>query len=300
VPEPIRERLIEIFREGGMTSYMVIPLAARGRLLGLMCFISAHEDRPYGPDDLLLAEALASRAAVAVDNARLYDEAQRALHAREEFLLSASHKLRAPLASLSLAVQALLKEAHASKASDALLGPVQRSTQHLVALADELLDVSRLTAGVPLHEREDLDLRALVAEVTDELAELLQGAGCTVRPTAQGPTNGYWDRRWLIRILSNLLSNAAKYGKGRPIDVDLAGSEGTVRLTVRDYGIGIPTEEQARIFERSERALAGLWIVRRMVEALGGVIRVESRPNEGATFVVEFSRHTPAAESTRR
>jgi signal transduction histidine kinase len=302
IGEERRSRMLEILHDAGFTSYMAVPLTARGHLVGLMFFVSAHEERQYGPEDVVLAEALASRAATAVDNAQLYEEAQRALSAREEFLLIASHELRTPLSSLSMAVQALLKQAQAAHTSEALLRPVERSTVHLIALADDLLDVSRFTAGAPSPDREHVDLGAVVAGVTDEMADVLQRAGCVVRWRADGATDGDWDRRWLVRITTNLLSNAAKYGKGGPIDVDLAGDLDTVRLTVRDHGIGIPLEEQTRIFERFERAVSvrhyggfglGLWIVRRMVEALGGVVRVESRPNEGATFVVELPRRAP-------
>jgi signal transduction histidine kinase len=103
--------------------------------------------------------------------------------------------------------------------------------------------------------------------------------------------------------VTNLLSNAAKYGRGAPIDVDLEGSAEVVRLTVRDHGIGIATEQQARIFERFEKAVSirhyggfglGLWSARRMVEALGGAIRVESRVGEGAAFTVELPRGVPS------
>jgi signal transduction histidine kinase len=104
----------------------------------------------------------------------------------------------------------------------------------------------------------------------------------------------------------HLLANAAKYGPGKPIEIGLEGDAGTVRLTVRDRGIGIPADEQARIFERFERAVPlrhygglglGLWMVRRMVEALDGRIRVESRPSDGATFTVELPTQGPTREA---
>jgi signal transduction histidine kinase len=297
-----RERLIEIVREAGLTSFMAVPLAARGRVQGIMFFVSAHAERRYGPEDLALAEAFAVRAAIAVDNANIHRETERALKAREEFLLIAAHELRTPLTSMYLAVQALLKRTHASrKADDALLGAVQRGTVRLVALVDELLDVSRVTVGVPTPEREDVDLREIVREVIEQLGATLEQARCKVHRTIEGQTIGSWDRRWLARIVANLLSNAAKFGAGHPIEVEILGSEDTVRFTVRDHGIGISHEQQARIFERFERAVSvrqyggfglGLWIVRRMVEALGGVVHVESRLAEGATFVVDLPRHS--------
>jgi signal transduction histidine kinase len=300
---PYREKILEMVREVGATSFMMVPLAARGRVFGTMTFVSARPERRYGPDDVGLAEGFAARAAVAVDNANIHRETERALKAREEFLMIAAHELRTPLTSLYLAVQALQKRtgpAGQAKAEDALLGAVQRGTVRLVGLVDELLDVSRVTVGLPTPERQDVDLREIVREVVEQLGNALEQAGCKVHRTTLGQTNGSWDRRWLVRIVSNLVSNAAKFGAGHPIDVELLGREDTVRLTVRDHGIGISQEEQARIFERFERAVSireyggfglGLWIVRRMVEALGGVVHVESRPAEGATFMVDLPRH---------
>jgi signal transduction histidine kinase len=256
----------------------------------------------------MLAEALAVRAAVALDNARLYDEVQRALEARENFLAVASHELKTPLTSLQMAVQALLKRARADASAGSppwgapLLGAVERSATRLSALVDDLLDISRLTTGAPVPTRQDVDLDEVVAYVVETLADVLRGARCAVNRTVRGPTKGLWDRQWLVRIATNLLANAAKFGGGGPIDLDIEGSEHSVRLTVRDHGIGIAPEEQARIFERFEKAVLvrhyggfglGLWIVRRMVEALGGAVRVESRLGAGAAFTVELPRRGP-------
>jgi PAS domain S-box-containing protein len=307
--DPQGERVREDVRRLGLTSHMAVPLAARGRIFGAMLFGSTDEARPYGPEHLVLAEALAARAALAVDNARLYREAQRALQAREDFLVIASHELKTPLTSLHLAVQALLRRARAAGADERspprdLLGAVERSSARIGALVDDILDISRVTAAAPVPALQQVDLRAVVEEVVGSSAELLRAAGCATRLEARGPTDGRWDRRWLVRIVSNLLSNAAKYGRGRPVELDVEGDDATVRLTVRDHGIGVPAPEQARIFQRFERAVSvqyyggfglGLWIVRRMVEALGGAVRVDSRVGEGAAFTVSLPRRGPQA-----
>jgi PAS domain S-box-containing protein len=304
-----KERVREVLHSIGMASYMAVQLAARGRVLGTMIFGSMDERRRYGPEHLLLAEALASRAALAVDNARLYREAQQAAQAREEFLIVASHELRTPLTSLVMAVQALLKKERAAGAGKGrswgapLLAAVERSTTRLAALVDDIVDVSRFAAGSPVPALEQVDLFAVVQQVLDRATDALRSAGCSVNLNARGQTEGRWDRQWLARVARNLISNAAKYGAGRPIEVGLEGSEETVRLTVQDHGNGIPMEEQPRIFERFERAVSvrnygglgiGLWLVRQMVEALGGTIRVDSRAGAGATFSVELPRRGPA------
>jgi signal transduction histidine kinase len=173
----------------------------------------------------------------------------------------------------------------------------------LGALVDDLLDISRLSAKAPVPDLEDVDLGAVAAEVVARSADALRTAGCVAHRTVLGPTVGRWDRSWLVRIVTNLLSNAAKYGHGRPIELAVEGGEQTVRLTVCDHGIGVGAEEQARIFDRFERAVSvrhyggfglGLWSARRMVEVLGGAIQVESRIVEGATFTVELPRCGPS------
>jgi signal transduction histidine kinase len=164
------------------------------------------------------------------------------------------------------------------------------------------LDIARFTATPPIPSLEEVDLRAVLAEAIECSADVLRNAGCALSQAVEGPMVGCWDRRWLVRIVGHLLSNAAKYGGGQPIDVRARGDERVVRLVVRDRGIGISAEEQARIFQRFERAVPvrhyggfglGLWLVRRLVETLGGAIRVESRVGEGATFTVELPRPAP-------
>jgi PAS domain S-box-containing protein len=303
LPPAQAARAREALRIAGLSSFMAVPLAVRGRMLGAILFVYARPDRTYGAEDLVLAQALAVRAALAVDNARLTLEAQRALSAREDFLAVASHELRTPLATLQLAVQALL--AHGNPPWGApLLGAVARATGRLNDLVEDILDISRLAAGPPAPDCQEVDLGALVAEVVGASAELLQRAGCTARTEMRGPCTGSWDPRWLRRVVLHLVANAAKYGAGQPVEIDVEGGAEAVRLTVRDHGIGIPAEEQARIFECFERAVPvhhygglglGLWLVRQMVRGHGGEVRVESCPGEGATFTVDLPKQVRAA-----
>jgi signal transduction histidine kinase len=271
-----------------------------------MTFGLADPSREYGGDHLVLAQTLAARAALALDNAVLYREAQEAAKAREDFLVVASHELRTPLTTLRLAVGALLQRertAEAGACPDALLHGVERSTQRLCALVDDLLDISRLTSDPPAPVLEEVDLY----DVIETSAELLRCAASTVELRHHGSTSGRWDRQWLCRIVSNLLSNAAKYGAARPIEIDVEGGDDLATIRVRDHGIGIAREEQARIFQRFERAVSvrhyggfglGLWIVRKMTEALGGSVRVESRQGAGASFTVELPKRGPDEKAT--
>ena len=298
---------LRLLRALGLRSAMFVPLVARERTLGAITLMIAESARRYGPADLALAGDLARRAALAVDNARLFSDLQDAVRAREEFLSIASHELKTPLTSLQLQVQMLQRAAQRDTLARlpaervlTMLGTAERQTKHLVKLINTLLDISRLGGGhLDLH-REEIDLAALVREVAAQLAPELTVAGCRLTVTAPAPVPGLWDRARLEQVVTNLLSNALKYGRGQPIEVAVTGTDDRARLVVRDEGIGIAPEHLSRIFERFERAVSahnygglglGLYIVRQIVEAHGGAISVTSTPGKGSTFVVDLPCH---------
>ena len=151
-----------------------------------------------------------------------------------------------------------------------------------------------------------MDLAALTRDTVGRMSEALARAGSEVKLLADATVPGKWDRVRLEQVVGNLLSNAAKYGRGQPVEVRVEqGLDGRARLVVKDHGIGIAPEDQARIFERFERAVSvrhyggfgiGLWIVREIVQALGGTIEVESALGKGATFTVTLPRRGPDEE----
>jgi signal transduction histidine kinase len=166
--------------------------------------------------------------------------------------------------------------------------------------------VGRLTSGRLALVCQEMDLPALVEEVVGRMRPELEQAGCSVSLALESPLTGYWDRSRLDQVLTNLLSNAAKYGKGRPIEVHASALPGDrVCVRVRDEGIGITPEDQARIFGRFERAVSernygglglGLWISQQLVLRLGGHIGVRSEQGKGATFTLELPRRVEAGE----
>ncbi|WP_437599153.1 ATP-binding protein [Sorangium sp. So ce590] len=291
----------EALRSLSLASHLAVPLTARGRTLGTLSFASTH--RRYDAVDLDLAQDLARRAALAVDNARLYREAKLAVRARDEFLTIASHELRTPLTPMQLQVDGLLR---AGKRGDLTaeratprLEMIKRQVERLARLITNLLDISRISAGRLQIELEDVDLAATVNDVLDRFRDELSAAGCPVDLSASASIVGRWDRLRLDQIVTNLLSNAIKYGAGKPIDVAVRDLGDRARLVVRDRGIGIAPDQQARIFERFERAVSsenysgfgmGLWIVRQIADALGATIEVDSRPGDGATFTVDLPK----------
>jgi signal transduction histidine kinase len=291
-----------LLRTLGIQSLLVVPLAARGHVLGAISLVSATPGR-YGPAELALAQELARRAAIAIDNARLYRHAEQAVRLREVFLSVAAHELRTPLLPLQLRLQSLLRRGRggASLEPARLLDEVaaaERQTKQLGQLVDQLLDVSHLSAGHPLElRRRRVDLGELVAGVLEGLRPQLEASGSEVRRELRGPALGWWDARRLEQVVTGLLRNALKFGEGRPIDVRVTPRDGAVLLVVKDHGIGMPERERERLFERFGRGVPvrhygglglGLYLTRWLVEAHGGSISVESRPGEGATFTVEL------------
>jgi signal transduction histidine kinase len=259
-------------------------------------------------------ETRVEEGAVALNRANerlvLLKQLEEAVNARDALISIASHELRTPLAAmqlhLDLMTRALLKNPDQECAPDRMLAKLatfERQIGRLSRLIDHMLDVSRITGGRLELALEEVDLAAMARDVAGRFDEVLQRAGCSVTVQAAAPVVGSWDRLRIEQIVSNLLSNAAKYGSGHPIDIQVDGDGETARLSVRDHGMGIRPEDQARIFERFERLIAGrdapgfglgLWIVRQVVEGLRGQIRVTSEVGAGATFIVELPRRPPA------
>jgi signal transduction histidine kinase len=289
---------LEMMRSLSLRSMISVPLSGRGAVFGSLTLCFGESGRHHTRADLTLSEELARRGASAVENSRLFREATRAVALRDEFLSIAGHELNTPLTTLKLQLTTMAARAHEPAQLANRVQSVHRQVDRLVRQVGTLLDVSRLSAGRLILERERLDLAALTREVAGHLAPQEGAEGCI---TLEAPEclELEGDRLRLEQVVGNLLSNALKYGAGRPVEVRLVSEAGQARLSVRDQGIGIPPEHHARIFERFERAVStrhfggfgvGLWIVREVVHAHGGSVRVESASGQGATFIVELPR----------
>lgn len=288
-----------LIRELGTRSTMTVPLIARGRILGAISFCSTSPERSYGPADLALAEELARRVAMAIDNARLYRDAQEGIRVREEFLSVASHELKTPITVINLAFQALRRqhehpsEEHAART----LRMTEKQVQRLQSLVDELLNVSLIQAGRLALQLDPVDLCAVVHEVVERFGESIARSRSRVDTHTAETVVGQWDSSRLDQVVSNLLENALKFGNGEPIALTVTRRDGLARLVVEDHGIGISPERLPHVFERFERAVSsrhyggfglGLYIVRSIVEALHGKVSVASTLGSGTTFTVEL------------
>jgi signal transduction histidine kinase len=276
----------------------VAPLCLAGRSLGAIVVASEHPPRGEARASLALLGDVGRRTALALEHARLLREANLAAQAREDFLHVASHELRSPLGTLRLSLDLLARDVKKGDlaAVEQRLRAVSRQAQRLTRLSETLLDVSRITAGRLELAREEDDLAALVREVAARVAADAGGAP-PISVEAEDAVRCTFDPARMDQVVSNLLSNALKYGGGRPVQVTVRPADGRARLEVADRGIGIAADDQARIFGRFERAVSGraygglglgLWIVRRIVEAHGGTISLTSTPGEGSSFVVEL------------
>jgi predicted ATPase/signal transduction histidine kinase len=302
---------IDLLRRLGTRTAMVLPLRARGRTFGALAFGSGATDRRYEAADLALAEEFARRAAAAIDNARLYEDAREAIRARDEFLSIASHELYTPITSLQLLLQSLKSRRVASSPESRAntLEVADRQTKKLTKLISELLSVSRIRANRLDLKLEDVDMSSVVRDVAESFGNELIRLKSPLSIEADGPIVGRWDRTRLEQVVTNLLSNATRFGAGKPIEVTVESFDDFARLTVTDHGIGIPSDRLPRIFERFERAVSireygglglGLYIVREIVRALDGMIRVDSKVGAGSTFTVELPRTGPGAQDRRR
>jgi PAS domain S-box-containing protein len=287
----------ELWRALGVRSALSVPLVVDNRVLGALCLLSTRPHRHYGAVDQAFIEELSVRAALALENARLMAATQNAL----ELIGVAAHDLGTPLSSLQLRLRRVrLRSAPAHGEDNGLregLLMAEDETKRLGGLVHNLLDLSRLSGGRLSLDAQPMDLSELAHEVASRHEDHAATAGCALSVHAHGEVRGRWDRQRLDRVLTNLLSNALKFGRGQPVEVHVGQDAHRVRLTVRDHGAGIPHDAQQRIFSRFERVTTdsrtpgfglGLYIVRQLVEAHGGTIRVHSRPGEGAEFTVEL------------
>jgi signal transduction histidine kinase len=216
-----------------------------------------------------------------------------------------AHELRSPLQTLTVNVQLTAERVAAEEAAPrawllSRLEVQRRAIARLARLVETFLDVAQMAAGhPPAIAPTALDLRAVVAEVIAAAAADLAWAGCACELRAPTEVRGRWDRGRIEIIAGNLLSNAMKYGAGRPIVVDVEASGPAARLRVTDHGHGIAPADQPRIFEKFTRLPSaptipgvglGLWIVESLVAAMGGTIEVASALGQGATFTVTLPR----------
>lgn len=302
-----QERL-ELLRLTGATSLLLIPLIARGRALGVMLLASTRTDRWYGPRDLVLADELARIAALAIDNARLYSEANQAIRARDEMLRVVSHDLRNPIGAMATAAALVLDDSDAHSpdtSSGRMLRTIVRASKQATRLIDDLLDLSRIETGRLTIDPRPEPLTELILEAVELHVPAARQRGIELDWIFHEPLPAVMaDRERILQLMGNLLGNAIKFTPaGGRVGVEASTSGAEVRVTVMDTGPGIPPEHLPRVFDRFWQASRrdrgglglGLAIVKGIAEAHGGRVWVESTSTSGTRFVftLPIARSSP-------
>ena len=292
-----RGELVEAMDLLWHTPFGVIPL---------VCFAEMVPATESLPSVVVLSFFDASRAR------RLERELLEAVASREEFLALAGHELRTPLTALKLQVQSLLRQ-HPQAPG---LAAVERATERMNTLVDQMLDSARIGDVAAPLEPEDLNLCAVIDGVIGRFRSEAERVGSPLARVGVAEIRGCWDRIRLEHVLTNLVSNALRFGAGKPISIACRDGGDRVAVDVEDHGVGIDPADQERIFERFARAVSatnfgglglGLWITREILTRMGGSVSVRSAAGKGATFTVDLPKmprpfretptHSPPRES---
>ncbi|MFB8790898.1 MAG: ATP-binding protein [Potamolinea sp.] len=296
------DKYLQLLQELGLLSYMIVPLIVGGQVFGAITFATDSSNRYYTEADLSLAKDLAQRAAIAVENARLYRQAQEANRMKDEFLTTLSHELRSPLTAM-LGWIRLLNDRNFDKATTAkAMATIERSAWSQIHVVEDLLDVSRMIQGKLCLSIRPIELTLLITNVLDSFRPAAEAKNIQIESVLEPAASlitGDWDR--LQQVIWNLLSNAIKFTpKDGRVQVDLTRVNSHVELRISDTGPGITPDVLPYVFDRFRQADSsstrrygglglGLSIVRHLVELHGGTVSAESEgEHKGATFIVKL------------
>jgi PAS domain S-box-containing protein len=310
--EEIRKRIAPkywpVFDHYPVHSWVIVPLRMADQMIGTLTVFRYRSAPAYTVEENIWLQEVADRAALSIDNARLYADAMAAIQLREDFMSIASHELKTPLTPLKMQLQLL---SHMVQTGVMTAGPLEEKLKKVILdsdqqiarlsrLVDDILDATRLRTGKFALQREVVDLNSIVSGAIDRLKESKTPGANLVEFHPGQLKAGYWDRMRLEQVVTNLISNAIKFGAGKRVVVTTSMREGYALFFVQDFGIGIAKESHKKIFERLERAVSvkqygglgmGLYIARQIVDLHGGKIFVESSEGAGSTFTVELPFH---------
>jgi PAS domain S-box-containing protein len=284
-----------LLRAAEIRSMLAVPLVARGRLVGAMAFVSSSSSRLYGASDMRLGEELAQRAALSIENARLYRAAQRATQARDDILAIVAHDLRNPLNTILMQAGLLRRRGpEPDRRSRRPADTIERAATRMNRLIQDLLDVACMEAGSLSVEAARVSARQIIQDSYAVENSLATSASLLLRLELPPELPEIWaDGDRILQVLENLIGNAVKFTEpGGTITVAATSRDDEVLFSVADTGSGIPADELPHLFDRfwqgrKARKLGaglGLPIVKGIVEAHRGRIWVESTPGKGSTF----------------
>jgi signal transduction histidine kinase len=295
--------------ESGAVDFLHKPLDPHAVVSKVNVFVDLYQHRKALRHEMeSLAAAHRKQEELVQQLQHTQGELERAVRMRDDFMSMVSHELRTPLNTLYLEAQ--LRQLHLSKGNLASFAPDrlpamierdQRQIRNMVRLIDDMLDVTRMRRDALSIQTKPVDLAALSRAVVENLHQQAEAAGSTITLEAPAELRGVWDEFRIEQVLTNLLTNALRYGGGKPVEMVVRRVDdngGMAQVAVRDQGIGIAPADQGRIFEQFERTAdshkhaaglgLGLYITRKIVSLHGGHIGVQSAPGEGSRFVVDL------------
>ncbi|KQX87723.1 hybrid sensor histidine kinase/response regulator [Variovorax sp. Root473] len=299
--------------ESGAVDFLHKPLDPHAVVSKVSVFVDLYQHRKALRHEMeSLAAAHRKQEELVQQLQHTQRELERAVRMRDDFMSMVSHELRTPLNTLYLEAQ--LRQLHLSKGKLDSFSPErlstmierdQRQIRNMVRLIDDMLDVTRLRRDALSIQTKPVDLASLARAVVDNLRHQAEAAGCTIALEAPSTLRGVWDEFRIEQVLTNLLTNALRYGGGKPVEMTVLQNGDNAVVSVRDQGIGISPEDHQRIFEQFERTDVsrqhaaglglGLYITHKIVTLHAGRIGVESTPGQGARFFVELPLQPPPA-----
>ena len=302
--------------ESGAVDFLHKPLDPHAVVSKVNVFVDLHQHRKALRHEMVsLAAAHRKQEELVQQLQQTQHELERAVRMRDDFMSMVSHELRTPLNTLYLEAQ--LRQLHLAKGNLANFAPDrlpamierdQRQIRNMVRLIDDMLDVTRMRRDALSIQTKPVDLAVLAHAVVENLRHQAEAAGVAIALEAPAELHGVWDEFRIEQVLTNLLTNALRYGGGKPVEMVVQQVGDAARVSVRDHGIGIGPDDQERIFEQFERTDdsrkhaaglgLGLYITRKIVGLHDGQIRVESTPGQGATFIVDLPLQAKAVDST--
>lgn len=279
---------LALFRSIGFTSAMIVPIFSNKKPIGGISFVTTETRKHFNNNDLSMAEELASRASLAIENARLYKEAQDAIRLRSEFMSIASHELKTPVTSIKAYVQVLQQRftKRGDEQSAQQLAKMDVQLNKLTNLIGDLLDVTKIESGKLSFHIEEFDFNTLIVEMVEDLQRTTTKHSIIIEGEIQQKVCG--DRDRIGQVMTNLITNAIKYSpQTKKILVQISKDGNFVKLCVKDFGVGISKEKQGKVFERFYRVSGpkentfpglglGLYISSEIIKRQGGRIWVES------------------------
>jgi signal transduction histidine kinase len=302
----VDEDHLRIIRELGLRSYICAPLIARGGILGAISFVTTQSRKPYVEADLVVANEVARRAAIALENSKLYRDAElerakaeRAVKSRDEFVATASHDLRGPLSNIVMATT-ILERIHPTDARVMKpLATIRRATDRMGALIHDLLDIARIEGHALVIEPSPIDIDAIIRDALENALPMARTKDLHIGIESSTSTLVMADKSRVLQVLGNLLGNAIKFTPANgSITLACHHREHDVSVSISDTGPGISEEQLPLVFDRFWQAKGaarggaglGLAICRGIVEQHGGRIWVESKLDLGTTFFFTLPR----------